>query len=91
MAVVGTAGGGAWPPPGLCPARTPLAVRACGHGRGRWWRDLCRSNKEVPDKRALEKLQAQKTRNWKEEFKYDAVGDCRARAQLGGGEWRLMR
>jgi hypothetical protein len=34
---------------------------------------MCKSNKEVPDMRALDRLQAQKTRNWKEEFKYDAV------------------
>ncbi len=32
-----------------------------------------KSRKELPDAAALDRLHRQRTRNWKEEFKYDAV------------------
>uniref|UniRef100_A0A7S0MKL3 Plus3 domain-containing protein n=1 Tax=Cryptomonas curvata TaxID=233186 RepID=A0A7S0MKL3_9CRYP len=39
----------------------------------RWGQDMRKSRKELPDAPALDRLHRQRTRNWKEEFKYDAT------------------
>jgi hypothetical protein len=80
---------------GLTKGRASLGV-------GRWGLDMRKSRKELPDAAALDRLQRQRTRNWKEEFKYDAVREierdalaCHSNTEQGGveearGAWPLV-